>query len=164
MAKDGTSINSSESFLMKVDESYRITLPQPLAKRIGWITGEKAHSGWLLVIHSGRCQLLSAAEVDEDPDLRFLLDIGTAETAAPTARSVESQSEASIASAFRLLPVEIRPRGRAWRMLLPPLIAAIMQVSPGRSEIIAFFVQGRTELWTIETVKAAMSTPLDEIG
>jgi hypothetical protein len=48
-------------------------------------------------------------------------------------------------------------------LTLPKAIAAIMQIRPGESELAVWFLHGHIELWTIETLRSAVTTPLTEI-
>ncbi|MFY9741090.1 MAG: hypothetical protein WAK21_03755 [Candidatus Sulfotelmatobacter sp.] len=50
-----------------------------------------------------------------------------------------------------------------WRFTLPRVVAAIMQLRPEASELAVLLVQGRVELWTLETLRAAVSQPLPDI-
>lgn len=47
--------------------------------------------------------------------------------------------------------------------MLPRVIAAIMQIRPGESELGALFVQGHIELWTIEEMRSAITPSLTQI-
>jgi hypothetical protein len=47
--------------------------------------------------------------------------------------------------------------------MLPRSIATIMQIRPGESDIAAVFLQGHIELWTIETLRSSVTTPLTQI-
>ncbi len=152
-----------EPSILRVEESYRIRLPQPLVRRVGWIAGNQAIGGWLLVDGPGRCRLFSASEADSDPNLQLLSARVSAEVNATRDNALEFHNEVSLALAFRLLPVQITPPEPGWRLTLPRLIAAIMQVRPGESEVAALFFQGHIELWTIETLRTAVVPRLTEI-
>ena len=140
----------------------RITLPQPFAKRVGWI-GDQSHIGWMLLGTPGRCRLLSAAEVENDPTLQSLSDRIAAELDVPSVDLLEFQDATSVALALRLASVEIRRRGRGWRLKLPIPIAAIMQIRPGESDIAALYLQDHIEFWTIETLRSAAGKPLTQL-
>jgi hypothetical protein len=152
-----------ECIILRVGDSYRVTLPQPFAKRVGWITGDQSHKGWMLVGGPGRCRLLSAAEVDNDPNLQSLRNRIAAEVAAPNPDSLEFQDETLAGLALRLVPVEIKPRPPGWRLALPTPIAAIMQIRPQESDVAAVFLQDHIEFWTIGTLRASVTTPLTQI-
>lgn len=152
-----------ESSAVAVGKDLRIKLPQSLLQRLGWITGKQPVSGWLLVGSPGRCRLLSTAEVDDDPSLNSLKDRIVADLNAVTTDALEFQDEVSVALALRLVPVRIAPPPPGWRLALPGLIAAIMQIRPGESEIAALFIHGHIELWTIEALRSSMTTPLTQI-
>lgn len=152
-----------ETLILSVDESYRITLPQSFCKRISWIAGDQPHNGWLLLGSPGRCRLLSAAEVDVDPNFQSLRARIATELNAPSPNSLEFQDEASAALALRLISVEITPRKPGWRLTLPRPIAAIMHIRPRESDIAALFLQGHIEIWTIETLRSSVTTPLIQI-
>jgi len=151
-----------ESSPIAVSKDLRINLPQSLLQRVGWITGKQPVNGWLLVGSPGRCRLLSTSEVDDDPSLKSLQDRIAAELNAATTDALEFRDETSVALALRLAPVRIAPPPPGWRLALPGLIAAIMQIRAGESEIGALFVDGHIELWTMETLRSSVSTPLTE--
>lgn len=130
---------------------------------VDWIAGKQPVDGWLLVGSPGRCRLLSAAEVDGDPNLQALQARIAAELSAPSANALEFHDEVSLALALRLVPIQISPPDPGWRLMLPRVIAAIMQIRPGESELGALFVQGHIELWTIEEMRSAITPSLTQI-
>ena len=152
-----------EYCILSVDEAYRITLPKGFCKQVGWIVGDKPHNGWLLLGDSGRCRLLSVAEVESEPRLHSLRDRIAAELDTPSADPLEFQEEASAALPLRLVGVEIRPRGPGWRLALPRVVGAIMQIRPKDGEVAALLLQGHIEIWTIETLRSSVSRPLTQI-
>lgn len=153
-----------ESRILKVDRSYRITLPQVFARLAGWIAGENAQTAWLFAASPDRCRLLGPAEADQDEGvqaLRARIDSSLARPESP----LELNDTSSVALGLRLLPVEIRPRKPRydWRLALPEPIAAVMEIRPGESKIAAIFVGGHIELWTIKLLASAMEVPISEI-
>jgi|SRR5271170_2492331 len=153
----------SEFSILRVEESYRIRLPQPLLRRLGWVTGDEPVSGWLLLANPGRCRLLSASEVEEDPDLKSLLARIAVESGLGLKSALEFHDEVSVALTTRLMPVQITPPDPGWRLTLPRPIAAIMRVRPKESDIAARFIQNHIELWTIEMLRSAVSPSLLDI-
>jgi|SRR5271165_1749245 len=155
---------SPEANILAVEASYRIRLPQLLCKRLSWIVGDQPLTAWLLVGGPGRCRLVSAAEVDSDPALQSLEARIAEELDAPSTNALEFQGEVSVALIVRLVQVQLtRHKTSGWRLTLPRPIAAIMQLRPSESSIAAFFLQGHIELWTMETLRSSVSTPLTEI-
>jgi hypothetical protein len=152
-----------EFCIVSVDESYRITLPKPFCKLVGWISGNEPHKAWLLLDSPGRCRLLSAPELESEHSFQSLQDRIAAELNAPSTDPLEFQDERSATLALRLQPVDIMPRGPGWRLALPRPIAAIMQLRPGESDVAALLLQDHIELWTMETLRSSVSTPLTEI-
>ncbi|HLM80240.1 MAG TPA: hypothetical protein VK302_06365 [Terriglobales bacterium] len=152
-----------ECSILAVGEDLRVKLPQSMLQRTDWIAGEEPVNGWLLVGGPGRCRLLSAAEVDNDPSYQALLARIAAELSAPNANALEFHDEVSVALAVRLVPVRIAPPKPGWRLTLPGPIAAIMQIRPGESDIAALFIHDHIELWTIETLRSSVTPPLTEI-
>jgi hypothetical protein len=49
------------------------------------------------------------------------------------------------------------------RLTLPRPIAAIMQLHPGKSSLVALFVQDHIELLTIELLRSSANSPLSDI-
>lgn len=157
--------SSGEASILAVEASYRIRLPQPLCRRVGWIAGEQPLVAWLLLADSGRCRLLSSTEVASDLDLRSLKARIADELSARTTGILEFQSEASVALTLRLAEIQvIRHETSGWRLTLPRAMAAIMQVRPNQSEVAAIFVQDHIEFWTIEKLRSAVNAPLIEIA
>jgi hypothetical protein len=155
---------SGEANILAVEASYRIRLPQPLCRRVGWITGEQPLAAWLLLADSGRCRLLSSTEVGSDPDLQSLKARIAEELSARNTGILEFQSEVSVALTLRLAEIQVtRHETSGWRLTLPRTMAAILQVRPNQSEVAAIFVQDHIELWTIEKLKAAVNAPMIEI-
>jgi hypothetical protein len=155
---------SSEVNILTVEASYRIRLPQPLCKRLGWIVGDQPIGAWLLLGSPGRCRLVSAAEVDSDPALESLKARIAEELDARNANALEFQPEVSVALIVRLVEVQLmRHEASGWRLTLPRPIAAIMRLRPSDSSLAAFFLQGHIEFWTMETLRSSVSTPLTEI-
>jgi hypothetical protein len=152
-----------EFAILRVEESYRIRLTQPLLRRVAWITGGEPVSGWLLVGSPGRCRLLSASEVGSDPHLQSLKMRITAEANTRSASPLDFHDEVSVALAARLLEVQITPPEPGWRLTIPRPIAAIMQIRPKESEVAGVFVQEHIELWTIETLRSSVARALTEI-
>jgi hypothetical protein len=158
-----TNLPSLECSILRVEASFRIRLPQPLLRRVGWITGEQPVSAWLLLGSPGRCRLLSEAELEADHDLQTLRERITAEANDSSATLIEFRDEASTALAIRLLPVQITPPKPGWRITLPKEMAAIMQIRPGESDVAALFTQNHIEIWTVEALRSAVAQPLTEI-
>lgn len=161
MAKGGTDA-AEDCIFLAVDESYRVTIPQRFAKKVGWITGDRAIDAWMLVGSRVRVKLLSQAEVDTDPRIRYLQD-RIAEASLPNESLVEFQEDSLAVLPMRILRTEIRRRGRGWRLALPTAIAVMMRVQPAESDIAALFLSDHVEFWTIEAYSAACSKPLIQI-
>lgn len=107
--------------------------------------------------------MLSTAEVDNDGDLQSLRARIDAELNVVSTSALEFNDEVSVALALRLVPVQIAPPKPAWRLMLPRPIAAIMQIRPGDSDVALLFLYGHIELWTIETLRSVVTTPLTQI-
>ncbi len=153
-----------ESHVISVEASYRIRLPQPLCKRVGWISGDQPVEGYILVANSGRCRILSLAEVAEDSDLQLLLVRIAAVGETGPARLVEFPDEGLAALPQRLFKIQISPHETSgWRFTLPRLLAAIMRVRPKGSDLAALVVQQHVEIWTIDAVSSALSIDITEI-
>jgi hypothetical protein len=147
--------------LAKVDKSCRIVLPAALVQLAAWIAGEQI--GWLLMGGPGRYRLLSPADAENDAAVQSLraridAELGTAESGL-----LEFRDEASLALALRLVQVRIALGQPGRRLTLPRAIAAIMQIRPGESDLALWFLHGRIEIWTVETLRSAVGTPLAEI-
>jgi hypothetical protein len=134
-----------------------------VVQRLAWISGDEPQKGWLLVGGPDRCRLLSGAEVNNDPSYRSLQASIEVELAMHNVNSLEFRDEAMAALPLRLLPVEVNPRGPGWRLTLPKLIAAIMQIRPKESEVALLYVQEHIEIWTIEALRSSVTAPLGEI-
>lgn len=93
----------------------------------------------------------------------MLRDKITAELNAPSIGLFEFQNEVLAALPLRLTMVEIMPRGTGWRLTLPKSVAAIMQIRAKESDIAVLLLHGHIELWTIETLRSSVTTPLSEI-
>lgn len=152
-----------EFSILRVEESYRIRLTQPLIRRVAWITGAEPVSGWLLMGDPGRCRLLSASEVGSDPHLQSLKMRIIAEANTRSTNLLDFHDEFSVALAVRLLEVQITPPEPGWRLTLPRPIAAIMQVRPKESDVAGVFFQEHIEIWTVETLRSSVARPLTEI-
>ncbi|SRR6266568_5500550 len=154
----------AEPNIVAVEASYRIRLPQPLCRRVGWMIGEKPLAACLLVAGPGRCRLLSAAEVDSDPDLQSLKARIAEELDERGSSMLEFQDEVSVALSLRLIQVQMTHHATAgWRLTLPRPIAAVMDLHPTKSNLAAFLVQDHIELWTIDMLRSSVTTPLTEI-
>jgi hypothetical protein len=157
------SLPSLECSILRVEASFRIRLPQSLSRRVGWITGDRPVSAWLLLGSPERCRLLSETEVEADHNLKSLLERINAEVNTSGATLIDFHDEASIALALRLLPVQITPPRPGWRLTLPREIAAIMGLRPGESDLAALFTQSHVEFWTIKGLRSAVGPSLTEI-
>lgn len=153
----------SEPHIAKVDKSYRIVLPVALSQQAAWIVGDVPLFGWLLMGNPGRCRLLSPAEVENDTAIQSLRARIDAELSTVGSSMLEFHDEPSLALALRLVQVRIAPPDPGRRLTLPKAIVAIMQIRPGESEVALWFLHGHIELWTIETLRSAVTTPLAEI-
>lgn len=150
-----------EFAILRVDRSYRVVLPQSLVQQMGWITG--ASGAWLLLGSPGRCRLLSEDAVANSKEFQSLQERIASEASAQASSGLEFQDDSLVALSVRLAKIQISPPGPAWRLTLPKYIAAIMQVRPGESDVAAGLIQGHIEIWTIETLRSSVSTPLIEI-
>lgn len=149
--------------IVKVDKSCRLFIPTALAHRVDWITGEDSISGWLVVGTPGRCRLLSSADVENDATARSLRARIEADMRTGGSSILEFQDETALALGLRLIQVRLAPPEPGWRLTLPRAIAAIMQIQPGESEVALWLIHGRIELWTIQTLRSALTTPITEI-
>jgi hypothetical protein len=156
-------VNSLDCTILRVDKDYRIFLPQVLLRRIGWLTEAQSRQAWLLVGSPGRCRLLSAAEVESDPNLRSLRASIDTELNAASVNVLEFRDEGLVTLALRLLSVEISPPGPGWRLTLPKPLAAIMQIHPKQSDVALLLFGEHIEIWTMETLRSSVATPLLEI-
>lgn len=148
---------------VKVDRYYRILLRQSLVRQLPWLKGEGAIEAWLLVGNSSRCRLLSSYEVKNDSRLRELRARIEAEVNLTSTDALEFHDESLVALPLRLLPIQVTPPDPGWRLTLPRPVAAVMKITPGVSEVAAILLRGHVELWTIELLASAMSTPLADL-
>ena len=149
--------------IVKLDKSCRIILPAALSQQVPWIAGDESSSGWLLMGSPGRCRLLSPAEVESSTTAQSLRARIDAELSTAGSGMLEFHDETSLGLALRLVQVRIAPPEPGFRLTLPKAIAAIMQIRPGESEVALWFLHGHIELWTIEALRSAVTTPLTEI-
>src|SRR5271157_877551 len=150
--------------ILHVEASYRVRLPAALLRQAGWAAPRDVPlDGWLLVGSAGRCRLLSISEIESDHDLQALQARIASELDATSPNALAFHDENSVALALRLLPIQITPPEPGWRLTIPRVVAAVMQIRPGESDIAALLFQGHIELWTIQTLASAMSAPLAEI-
>ena len=77
--------------------------------------------------------------------------------------ALEFHDESLVALPLRLLPIQVTPPDPGWRLTLPRPVAAVMKITPGVSEVAAILLRGHVELWTIELLASAMSTPLADL-
>ena len=155
--------SSEPPHIAKVDKSYRIVLPVALLQQVDWIAGDAPIFGWLLMGNPGRCRLLSPAEVENDAATQSLRSRIDAELGRVGSSILEFNDEESLALALRLVQVRIADTEPGRRLTLPKAIAAMMQIRPGESELVLWFLHGHIELWTIEALRSAVATPLTEI-
>ncbi|MGA7505993.1 MAG: hypothetical protein WA252_18105 [Candidatus Sulfotelmatobacter sp.] len=156
-------VTESEASIIRVESSYRLRLPQALCKRLNWLVDGPARA-WLLVGTPGRCRMLPSAEVDASPELRALAARIAEQASDRSSSIVEFHDEASVGLTQRLVEIQMTKHTTSgWRFTLPRVVAAIMQLRPEASELAVLLVQGRVELWTLETLRAAVSQPLPDI-
>lgn len=149
-----------ESSILRVDKSYRITLPQSLWQHVNWIRGDEPAKAWLAMENPGRCRLLSASDAESDASVKSLKARIEAELNRPIPNPLEFHDEAAIALALRLVSVQVTPPQPGWRLTFPRPIAAIMGLRPGESDIAGLFLHGYIEFWSVEVLRAAANTPL----
>jgi len=137
-------------------------LPQPLVKRVGWITGDQPIEAWLLMGSPARCRLLSTADVEKTPEWQSALYRISA-LDEPTSPAIEFDDDASVGLALRLAPVQITPPKPGWRVTLPRMIAAIMRIRPEESDLAALFLNGYIEFWTMEAIRSSITVPLVDV-
>lgn len=152
-----------EPHVLSVGRDLRIKLPQSVLPQVEWIAGKEPVNGWLLLGGPGRCRLLSATEVDSNSNFQNLRARIALELNAPSTDALEFRDEVSVALTVRLMPIRITPPDPGWRLALPTAMAAIMKIRAGESELVALFIQSHIELWTIETLRSAVTPPLTEI-
>ncbi len=108
--------------------------------------------------------MLPSAEVDASPELRALAARIAEQASDRSSSIVEFHDEASVGLTQRLVEIQMTKHTTSgWRFTLPRVVAAIMQLRPEASELAVLLVQGRVELWTLETLRAAVSQPLPDI-
>ena len=152
------------AYILDVEASHRIRLPQPLCSQFDWIAGEKAIAAWLLVATSDRCRLFSAVEVDSEADMQLLKTRIAEELSARYTGALEFQNATSVTLTLRLVEIQITHHETSgWRLTLPGPIAAIMQLRAGDSSVAALIVQQHIEIWTIQMLKSSANVPLPDI-
>jgi hypothetical protein len=152
-----------EFTVAKVEKDYRIFLPQPVLKCAEWISGNRRLTGWLLVGDQGRCRLLSPAVVDNDADYRSLRTAISTEHEQPEGGPLEFREEASMALVLRLQPVDVAPPGPGWRLTFPKVLAAIMRIRAKEDSVALLYSPGHVEIWSLDTLRASVSTPLSDL-
>lgn len=124
------------------------------------MTGVQALDGWLLVGSADRCRILSCSELDCDPELQKLQSNITNEINASSDSVLDFREATMAALPLRLVPIEINRFGSRWRLVIPQVVAVPMRIRAVHSDIVALFLDGHIELWTIEMLRAAFDHPL----
>ena len=151
-----------EYALVKIEKDYRIHVPKTLLSSISWVP-ENNKGAHVLVGDSGRCRLLCGAEVENDPDCRRLREEIGAVLEEPLSSVLNFRVESVTALPLRLLPVDIFPHGVGYRMTLPRLLTGILQVCPGKDSVAVLVNQAHLEIWSLETLRIAVTTRLEEL-
>ena len=61
------------------------------------------------------------------------------------------------------MQISIAPHLEGWRFTLPRVIAAVMQIQAGETEIAGLLAQGYVEFWTMQTLRNSFAVPLADI-
>jgi len=149
--------------VLRVDESYRIILPPPITARVPWMTGVQALDGWLLIGSADRCRILSSGELSSDPELQKLQLAMTDEINASNDSVLEFREASLVAVPLRLVPLDIKPYGSRWRLVIPQIVAVAMKIRPKESDIAALFIDDHIELWTIDVLRFAFNFSLSQL-
>jgi hypothetical protein len=107
--------------------------------------------------------LLSSHEVENDASCQSLRAAINAELHRPTGNLLEFRDETSTVLDLRLQAVEITPPAPGWRLALPRVSAAIMQIRPQESSVALLLIQEHIEIWTMDVLRESVTTPLAEI-
>ena len=151
-----------EHALVKIEKDYRIHIPKILLSGVGWVP-ENNKGASVLVGDSGRCRLLTGTEVQDDPDCRRLREEIGAVLEEPLSSLLSFREESVTALPLRLLPVDIFPHGAGYRMTLPKLLTGILQVWPGKDSVAVIVNQAHIEIWSLETLRIAVTPRLGEL-
>jgi len=131
--------------------------------RVIWIKGAEPIQAWLLLGGIGRCRLLAPQEVEADPRCRSLRLRNETEEAPIAGHISEFEDDASAILGLRLLDVEITPRGPGWRLTLPKILIAIMQIRPKESTVALLLSHGHIEIWSMDALRTSVAIPISEL-
>jgi hypothetical protein len=106
---------------------------------------------------------MSGSEFDNDPSCQSLQARINEERDNQTGNALEFREEPVAALGLRLWPVEITPPGPGWRLTLPKVLAAVMQIRPKESSLAILISPQHIELWTWDTLRASMAIPLTDL-
>lgn len=151
--------SSIEFSTQRVDRDNRILLPHAFLKRTGWPIGTDPMRGWILLNGPGRCRLLPAALLGADAGFQQLRS-KIAEQKDQDAIDFEDDGLATLG--LRLLPLELMPPGPGWRLTLPKVIATLMEIHRKESSV-ALLARKHVEIWTLEALRFAMTTPIADL-
>lgn len=141
-------------------EAGRLRLSKAMGMQAG-LTGEKPVSGWLMVVSPGRFRLLWDSHSVNDTD--FLRVRASCEDAAARGHVLDlTSSNERAALSARLIESAASPHNSGWRITIPEEASYLIRDDDGRL-LFALVVAGYVELWSPETLRRALSVPIDEI-
>jgi hypothetical protein len=159
MVIDGTTEASARLAVVSL-EAGRIRLPKAIGVQAG-LTGEGPVPGWLMVVTPGRLRLLWRPSVGNSADFLRIMALWEGTAARGELLDLTASNERAALGA-RLIETSASPHNSGWRVAIPE--EAIRLVRDGDERFLfALVVAGYAEIWSPDTLRRALSVPLDEV-
>jgi hypothetical protein len=153
--------------LMKVSKDGRVIIPQDASNSIEWLGEhkEKTIKGWVLIESFGRHRLYSEVEVETFPELAELREEVSKRGGQPKGRPLEFEEPENVVFSRRFHEVELHWSDKnGWRLVMPQVTINLWRIEKGEGHVGIVVNKGYIEIWSMETVQAAFSVPIEEMG
>lgn len=148
--------------LKTVDDHDRIGIPKHISSSIPWLSGKTRIPVHLMMLRTDRYRVITEADMDSTPTLVAMRENIADTLTNPHATALSFADDASTLSALRLLETELSPPPPEWRIRLPRIIVDLLQVRPGREEVVVVLDRQFIEIWSVERFRSAFQTTLAE--
>jgi len=150
-----------EGYIVAAIKSGRVRLPADFRGRLDWLPGSGKVGAWLFIVQSGRCRLLSPANIESSPRLRALRQ-GFADVS-DAAEPDEIESAEEVALGARLFETSLESHRGGWRLTLPSEVRHLLDSSDEGRFVFLTFSLGFLEIWAKEFLFNHLRLPLDHV-
>jgi hypothetical protein len=105
--------------------------------------------------------MVSTEEFEASPGFASIRTNLLAESGDSSQDPLEFEDATVAVLATRFLQAQLTPPPPAWRLILPRIVTALMELDEDSNTVALLFSKGYIEIWSLDTFRSASRRPLD---